>query len=435
MKPVQITAKQWLHTITASIAFYPVMVALALIALGLVTVWVEYQPWLMKFKGLIGVVLVDSIEDGRLILGTLVASTISLMVFSFSMVMVVLNQASANLSPRLLPGLITVKGNQVVLGFYLGTVCYCLMLILNIHPNEETARLPSFGILIGMCLGLSCLGFFTYFIHWISQAIQVDNILDQLFQQTCRKLELNHVDSPMPEPEPGEWHTLDAPKAGYLKWIEQHELMAVCVACDVKVRLIERVGYFHVTGEPFLLVNKPLDDETKNTIHQCFVFYPQDRLGDHFCFGFTQISEVAVKALSASFSDPTTAMKAIDMLVMLLICKCKGYEKSVVEDSQGTPRIFLKATPLTRLLVENITPIRAYAQRDTLVLMHLLDGLNKVLSHTDDSRNREALLAHMVAVRDRCDRAIDIALDRDTIDNQLTAINRQIGHEALKPLS
>lgn len=125
----------------------------------------------MKFKGLIAVVLVDSVEDGRLILGTLVASTISLMVFSFSMVMVVLNQASSNLSPRLLPGLITVKDNQVVLGFYLGTVCYCLMLILNIHPNAETARIPAFGILIGMCLGLSCLGFFTYFIHWISQAI------------------------------------------------------------------------------------------------------------------------------------------------------------------------------------------------------------------------------------------------------------------------
>ena len=46
-------------------------------------------------------------ENARLILGSLVGGIISLMVFSFSMVMVVLNSAASSLSPRVIPGLIS----------------------------------------------------------------------------------------------------------------------------------------------------------------------------------------------------------------------------------------------------------------------------------------------------------------------------------------
>ncbi|NIU61616.1 MAG: DUF2254 domain-containing protein, partial [Pseudomonas stutzeri] len=58
----------------------------------------------------------------RLILGTLVGGIISLMVFSFSMVMVVLNSAASSLSPRVIPALISSRSHQVVLGVYLGTI-------------------------------------------------------------------------------------------------------------------------------------------------------------------------------------------------------------------------------------------------------------------------------------------------------------------------
>lgn len=44
LKSSRITTKQRLHTVTASIAFYPAMIALALIGLGLLIVWIEYQP-------------------------------------------------------------------------------------------------------------------------------------------------------------------------------------------------------------------------------------------------------------------------------------------------------------------------------------------------------------------------------------------------------
>ena len=62
--------------------------------------------------------LIKSWDVAQAILTTLIGALISLMVFSFSMVMVLLNNAASNYSPRILPSLIANKFHQIVLGTY-----------------------------------------------------------------------------------------------------------------------------------------------------------------------------------------------------------------------------------------------------------------------------------------------------------------------------
>lgn len=431
MQRLRLVVKEWLRRITESIAFYPTLIALGFIVLALLLIWAEYEPWLMEVKQRIDVVLVESVEDGRLILGTLVASTISLMVFSFSMVMVVLNQASANLSPRLLPGLITVKDNQIVLGVYLGTICFCLMLILNIHPTADEARVPGFGIFVGLCFGLCCLGLFAYFIHSISQAIQVDHILDRLLQETLLRIQKNHSDGEMPEPQVENWFTLKTPHAGYLKWIQREDLMNLCCRHDMQLQMVEPIGFFYVTNTPYVRASRSVDGDLADEIHQCFLFYPQERLGDYYSFGFKQISEIAVKALSPGINDPATAIKSIDMLVMLFIEKCAKDEVSVLFDKTSSARIFLQPARLDDLLQKNITPIREYAKQDPIVMRHLLNGLCRVWSTLERKEHRNTLRRHIIAVRDSCDSALKNALDRTSINEGLSEFNRLANEQAV----
>jgi len=427
VQSLRLAVKQWLRRITGSIAFYPAIIAIAFVILALLLIWVEYQPWLMDLKDNMDVVIVESVEDGRLVLGTLVASTISLMVFSFSMVMVVLNQASSSLSPRLLPGLITAKDNQVVMGFYLGTICLCLMLILNIHPDANEAQVPGFGIFVGLCFGLACLGFFAYFIHSISQAIHVDQILHRLLQQTLDRLRKELCRNQQPQPSAHHWHSVKTPHAGYLKWIQEEELLRLCCEHDVELRMVEPIGYFYVANAPYLLVSRELDDALIDAIHQCFDFYPQERLGDHYSFGLKQISEIAVKSLSPGINDPATAVKAIDMLVMLFIEKCSGDEIRVLFDKKGTARIFLQPNSLDELLQQNVTPIREYAKQDPVVMRHLLNGLIKIWRYAEDQPSKQILLRHIVAVRDACDDTLSNALDRASIDAEIVDFHRRTG--------
>ena len=121
-----------------SIGFYPSLLSVAFLIFAVLTMSVEYLAPIEQFKSLISFVLVDSAENARTILSTLAGSIISLTVFSFSMVMVVLNAASASLSPRVVPGLITRKSHKMVLGFYLGSIIYSIIMLININKYGNT---------------------------------------------------------------------------------------------------------------------------------------------------------------------------------------------------------------------------------------------------------------------------------------------------------
>ena len=126
----------YIHIIN-SIAFYPAIITFGFLLFSFFIMRIEYTPFIIDLKKGLSPMLVNGIDDARLILGTIVGSIFSLMVFSFSMVMLVLNRASSTLSPRVIPGLITQKSHQIVLGVYMGTIVYSLILIINIHSRPK----------------------------------------------------------------------------------------------------------------------------------------------------------------------------------------------------------------------------------------------------------------------------------------------------------
>jgi len=177
--------------ITTSIAFIPSIMAVGFFLLTGLMIYLE-QHGLSKWMGehIPSFVVIKSWEVAQNILTTLVGALISLMVFSFSMVMVLLNNAASNYSPRVLPGLIADKFHQFVLGTYLGTITYCLLLAINVTPSQPKTPLPSFSILLGILLGVTCLMSFVFFLHSISDSVQVDKILAVLKAKTLHNLPL-----------------------------------------------------------------------------------------------------------------------------------------------------------------------------------------------------------------------------------------------------
>lgn len=423
-----------LRKLSGSIAFYPVLIAIGLTFLGMLAMWLEYKPWIVEFKPLFKVVLAKSIEDARLLLGTIVASVITLMVFSFSMVMVVLNQASSNLSPRLLPGLVTHKDNQIVLGFYLGTICYCLIIILNFQPSAEQYTIPSLGVLLGLLLGLVCLGLFAFFIHSISLSIQVDSILHKLNKHTKSVLDGSHTSKKDELPSTSQWHCLPVPTSGYLKCVEEAELLHLCEVHDFQVRVNYAIGDFLVKPCDYLCTSHAIPEELQAKVHQCFLFYTEEKLEDHYLFGFKHISEIAVKALSPSLNDPATAIKAIDFLASLLIDKVSQFERCTIYSKAGVARIFLQPVPMDELLEHCITPIRTYAQQDARVLQHLFTQLNRVGRGCVADSDKNAIAAQLQAIRDTFSQGKHILLDVQHM-NQAMESSRQWLSESIHAIT
>ncbi|WP_339488140.1 DUF2254 domain-containing protein [Pseudomonas sp. EL_65y_Pfl2_R95] len=421
-----------------SLAFYPTLIALGFVFACLVNISIEYQPWLMSIKETFDVGLVRNADNARLILGTLVGGLVSLMVFSFSMVMVVLNNAAAVLSPRVLPGLVSSKSHQKTLGFYLGTIIYALLLITTIELNGSD-KVPSLGVLITLGLGIACLALFVYFIRSISQSIQVEYILSNLYHVTrdvlASRISKMAAQSPAPKwPADHKWQQTLSERSGYFKEINFAMTNELLSEHDLTMTIQVHRGFFVMEGHPLFRLNRKVDDAIINKLLDCFDFFIEEYPSTHYLFGCKQISEIAVKALSPGINDPGTAIKSIDMLSVLFSQRLNlpDFDFSELEDEP--PRLFLNELPLDQLLQQIIGPIRTYGAADPSVLVSLLQAFKNLLHQNPKPEHKAQLLRHACSVLESADEHLSTPRDREEINDFIERIN-SAGKQDLPALS
>lgn len=430
--------------IISSIGFYPSMMSIGFLLFAVLSMSIEYTDIVQEIKKFLAVVLVDSEENARTILSTLAGSIISLTVFSFSMVMIVLNSASASLSPRVVPGLITRKSHQMVLGFYLGSIIYSIIMLINIKQlDDNTVAIPALGVLFALIFGLISLALFVYFIHSISKAIQVDNVLNDLFKHTKNVIQQiitrQQQDKIERFPDFEQWYPIGSHTEGYFKGVHSDKLCAILAEQNIELYIVVNQGYFTVKGYPFLKCNHDLsqDPELLEKLLNCFIFYIEEYISDHYRYGLTQISEIAVKAMSPGINDPGTAVKAIDMLSILLIERLKINDINYsFKHSDGSPLLYLHEISFDELLHDNFTPIRNYAKTDGYVMTNVLEAFKNILfvAHTNE-RATNSLFNYLTAIVDDINEHISNQYDRNEVSNMLKAIARTSEEQGNKLLA
>ncbi|MDH1730253.1 DUF2254 domain-containing protein [Pseudomonas chengduensis] len=421
-----------------SLAFYPTLIASGFFLLCLLTMAAEYQPWMTAFKDRVDLGLVSNADNARLILGTLVTGILSLMVFSFSMVMVVLNNAAASLSPRVIPGLVSNKGHQKTLGFYLGTILYALLLITTIEQGNNE-RIPSLGVLITLALGIVCLGLFVHFIRSISQSIQVEHILGNLYNTSLAKLNAcggspASRDAAPQWPDDSEWITVHAQRNGYFKELNVKEVNTLLQRHQVRMTVLAHRGFFVSEGHPLFRLERPLDEAVCQQLLDCFDFFIEEYASTHYFFGCRQMSEIAVKALSPGINDPGTAIKTVDLLSVLLSRRLALSERDFASLPDEPPRLCYQELSLDQLLLQLLGPIRAYGATDVCVLVSLLQAFKNLLHRPASREQRADLLRHARSVRDTAERHLSEQRDREEINHFIVRINRTL-QESEQPLA
>lgn len=419
------------YRVVNSIAFYPTLIAIGFLIFSIFVMRIEFNDLVIEIKSNIERVLVHDANNARLILGTIVGSLISLMVFSFSMVMIVLNRATSTLSPRVIPGLISDKFHQIVLGFYLGSIIFSLILIVNIDAPGVEFSVPSLGILVSMILAILCMGLFVYFIHSISQKIQVDYILNDIYKLTRKELnKVNSENAKKEIPDTSDWKACVAIDSGYLKKIDGPGLTGFCKKHDIKLRVSVSIGAFVVKEYPFVKISKDLEQGVKDQLRSYFTLYTEERVSDHYLFGLKQISEIAVKALSPGINDPGTAVKALDLLSDLLTKLMQVDEQNYIPNSDEEPLVFVRPVPFHEVMFQIIVPIREYGKKDISVLVRLLDCLKHMIySESHRKRFMPLLISYVDNFLVCSNDYIDNDLDKESINERLREINKRLEKE------
>ena len=416
--------------IISSIGFYPTIISLAFVLLAVIMLYMESLGISETIKNAVPMFIINDGATARLILSSITTGIISLTVFSFTMVVLVLNQASSNFSPRVIPGLISYKANQRVMGLYLGTLIYTLIVMVNIHSDFHVTTLPGFSIFLAMFFTIVCLGFFVYFIHSISVSIQIESILESIYKVTRRKLEREITDDSVlyskPETFGQEWYPIKSPQTGYLQSVEKNEVARICKKFGVVLCFQQPLGSFYVQGIPFAVVNKELQlpDEFTDDLFVHLNFYREERPDVNYLYGFKHITESAVRALSPSLNDPGTAIKAIDYLTDLFILRMELSDERAVCDDEGQPRILFLEETYEQILSLCLSPIRLYSKKDSIVLLRLLYLFRSLVIKVEDHPElKPVLYRELLWLLDDADKAVANRADRAKINEQVKVLN------------
>lgn len=415
-----------------SIAFYPTLIVCVYLAIGAAMLAFESSSLAdsQRHRLPAGMRDPDTVSE---ILGTLITSIVSLTVFSFSMVMVVLNGAASRLTPRVLPRLITDTRNRVTLGIYLGSIGYFLLLISSLNRSEP-AVLPSFGTLLAVLFGLLCLALFVVFIRAISQSIQVDWVLGDLYRGANHELKQRkqRLAKAPPMPDDSGWKCLESVRPGYLREVNERRLGKLLREHGLRAVLQVEPGFFLVEGHPLIKLSEPVDERSRDEVLDCFDFHNDEFASSNVSYGMRQISEIAVKSISPAINDPGTAVRAINLLGVLLgrLGGVPPYDVGCFD--RGEPRLFYPQLKMQRLLVVVFDPIRTYGGDDPQVLVTLVQALKNALHGKPSEEQLHAFTQEIVALRNEADARLHNARDRTTLNDVLERLNKL--HQQIAPV-
>ena len=248
----------------------------------------------------------------------------------FSMTLVALTLASAQFGPRLLRNFMSDTINQFVLGTFIATFIYSLLVMRTIRREDEVAFVPHFSVTLAVVLALVSMAVLIYFIHHVSVSIQADEVvarvaneldegMDRLFPE-----DIGESKSPRDDGRDREdlavlkqvSRAVGARQDGYLQFIDADALMSLAVKHDLVMQLVQRPGQY-VTAERPLVVLAPggrVSQEVREAIGEAIIVGSQRTPSQDIEFAISQLVEIAVRALSPSVNDPFTAIRCADRL-------------------------------------------------------------------------------------------------------------------------
>lgn len=348
-------------------------------------------------------------EGASLLLGTVDGSMIAIAGTVFSMTLVALSLASSQLGPRLLRNFMRDTVNQVVLGTFVATFVYCLLVLRTIRRVDEGSFVPHLSVSIGVLLAIVSVGVLIYFIHHISVSIQADPVVARVgreLEDGIDRLFPRHLGKPESEASRGqsegylpaafarEARPVGAAEDGYLQLIDTNALMALASQEDMLLRLERRPGHYLAKGRAMVMVwpGDRVTEALMGKVNAAFVLGNQRTAAQDIEFTSHQLVEIAVRALSPGINDPFTAIACVDRLGSAL-CRLARCDMPSPQrfDSDGRLRLVAKGSTFAGIVDTAFNQIRQSARPNPAMAIRMLDALVQIAGHVRSAQDASCL--------------------------------------------
>lgn len=382
-------------------------------ALAFATVWLDrlleqqlQLTWDWTYTG--------GAEGARAVLSTIAGSMITVAGVVFSITIVALTLATSQFGPRLLRNFIRDRANQVVLGTFIATFLYCLLVLRTVRGDDYGQFVPSISVLIGVILAVVSLGVLIYFIHHMATSIQAAEVIGNVsgeLERTIHRLFPEKLGenappegpaNPVPELKAATAKPIRARHSGYIVTIDNEGLLHLTREHDLVVQLLYQPGNFLIAADVIAWAWPA--DRTSDEIaeHLAGVFQTgQERTAvQDMNFCLEQLVEIAIRALSPGINDPFTAMRCISKLGEAL---CQLFQRQLPSpyrhDKERRLRVLTPPVNVDAVLGIAFHQIREYGKSNIDVMLHLKKTLERLLPHTRRSADLAAVQRHLLLVQ------------------------------------
>ncbi len=385
--------------------------------------------WLGRWPRLLGV----GAEGARGILSTIAGSMMTVAGVTFSMTLMTLMLASTQYTSRILRNFMRDRVTQTVLGIFTGIFAYCLIALRTIRSGYEGGFVPNVAVFFGVVLAMGGIGVFIFFIHHIASAIQASSIISSVADETMAAVDRLFPerlgqeaagcseDQLLPTLPTRHWQAVPVNRNGYIQSVNNAALLRLARENKTIVRMERGIGDFVVQGTTLasLALDKPPEKEIITALQDAYSIDCHRTMDQDIAFGIRQIVDMAMRALSPSVNDTTTAVMCVDYLSAILSRLTARNIPSSYRYEEGELRVIAIGSTFDGLVAESFDQIRGSAAGNAAIMLRMIGALQTIASLTVSPAPRRALSEQVQWIAELAERTIESPHDRARLDSRI----------------
>lgn len=434
-------ARVW-DLLRTSLWFVPGGMTLVAVILAVCTIKIDevFKP---EATGFFAWIYGGGPEGARHLLATVAGSMATITGVTFSITIVALTMASSQFGSRLLRNFMRDTGNQVVLGTFIATFVFCLLVLRTVRGPNLDVFVPQVSVTIGILLAILSMLVLIYFIHHVSSSLQADSIIASVSVE-CHSV----IDKMLPENGgrtdeaasfegrnsleriEKEGRGIVAAYSGYVQAIDRDEVMSLATDNDLIVWLKYRPGDFVIEGNTIMILSPAprVSDKVHRLASGTMVIGAHRTPLQDIEFAINQLVEVASRALSPGINDPFTAIACVDRLGAILATLAqRTFPVPCRRDEEGKLRMIADEVTFKGAVDAAFNQIRQYSRTNPALLIRMLETIGALAEFARRPADRDALLAQARMVLEAGRDAVPDKRDRDNIEERYRAVQRAYG--------
>jgi uncharacterized membrane protein len=328
------------------------------------------------------------LDSARALFGTLAGAMFTFIVFLASILLLVLQMASAQLTPRIISVVFQDRVTRFSLTLFAFSFTFTLAVLLRIRT-----AVPMLTAHVSAYLCLLSLGTFLFLIDHVGKALRPSGALravarlgHKVIQSVYpRPLSASQASAQSPasslDGEPVT--TVPSPKDGVLLAFDLEGLVALARTAGCVVELVPQVGDFVAAGSPLFRIHGAKGGQSAGAFCQSLALGQERTMEQDPAFAFRIMVDIASKALSPAINDPTTAVLVIDQIHYLLrSVGGRHLNEGLAHDRTGALRLVYRTPDWEDFVYLAVTEIRHFgstsiqvARRLRAMLEHLIEVL------------------------------------------------------------